>query len=346
MQCGAGISRLGPACAFLSGFALSLAAQLLGSIQTEIDLFEQRLDQALQSDVELVHQVARYLAPLKGKRLRPALAVLSARATGGWDDRIIDAGVAVEMIHTATMIHDDVVDSAGLRRGKKTVTATWDSRIAVLMGDFLLSRALNILVGLKNQQALETVSSVTERLSQGEIYEIQIGQQTDTREASYFAMASDKTASLIAASCKLGPIFVGAPQETIEAMGQYGEALGLAFQIADDVLDFTGNADILGKPVGHDLREGKITLPLIRALAASLPAERNAIETLLRQPEKTEAEWGQIGAFVERHQGLASARQTARQYGERAEECLKILPASFSRLALQQAARLVVERDN
>lgn len=319
---------------------------MLGSIQTELDLFERRLDQALQSEVELVHQVARYLAPLKGKRLRPALAVLSARAAGGWDDRIIDAGVAVEMIHTATMIHDDVVDAAGTRRGKETVNAAWDSRIAVLMGDFLLSRALNILVDLKNQQALETVSRVTERLSQGEIYEIQIGQQTDTRETSYFAMVSDKTASLIAASCKLGPILVGAPPQVVEAMGQYGEALGLAFQIADDVLDFTGNADTLGKPVGHDLREGKITLPLIRALAAAPPAERQAAEALLRQAGKSEAEWGQIVAFVEKHQGLRSARQTARQFGERAEECLKLLPASFSRLALQQAAQLVVERDS
>ncbi len=319
---------------------------MLGSIQAEIELFEQRLDRALQSDVELVHQVARYLAPLKGKRLRPALAVLSARATGGWDDRIIDAAVAVEMIHTATMIHDDVVDAAGMRRGKETVNAAWDSRIAVLMGDFLLSRALNILVDLKNQQALETVSRVTERLSQGEIYEIQIGQQTDTREASYFAMASDKTASLIAASCKLGPILVGASPQIVEAMGKYGEALGLAFQIVDDVLDLTGDADTLGKPVGHDLREGKITLPLIRALAAAAPTEREVAEKLLRQAEKTETEWGQIVAFVEQHEGLRSARQTARQYGERAEECLQILPASFSRLALQQAARLVVERDS
>ncbi len=319
---------------------------MLGSIQAEIELFEQRLDRALQSDVELVHQVARYLAPLKGKRLRPALAVLSARATGGWDDRIIDAAVAVEMIHTATMIHDDVVDAAGMRRGKETVNAAWDSRIAVLMGDFLLSRALNILVDLKNQQALETVSRVTERLSQGEIYEIQIGQQTDTREASYFAMVSDKTASLIAASCKLGPILVGASPQIVEAMGKYGEALGLAFQIVDDVLDLTGDADTLGKPVGHDLREGKITLPLIRALAAAAPTEREVAEKLLRQAEKTETEWGQIVAFVEQHEGLRSARQTARQYGERAEECLQILPASFSRLALQQAARLVVERDS
>ncbi|MBM3278983.1 MAG: polyprenyl synthetase family protein [Candidatus Handelsmanbacteria bacterium] len=319
---------------------------MLGSIQAEIDLFEERLDQALQSEVELVHQVARYLAPLKGKRLRPALAVLSTRAAGGWDERVIDAGVAVEMIHTATMIHDDVVDAAGVRRGRESINAVWDSRIAVLMGDFLLSRALNILVDLKNQQALETVSRVTERLSQGEIYEIQIGRQADTREASYFAMVSDKTASLIAASCKLGPILVGASQETIEALGRYGEALGLAFQIADDVLDFTGDADTLGKPVGHDLREGKITLPLIRALAAAPPAEREKAETLLRQVEKTEAEWGCIVAFVEDHQGLRSARQTARQYGERAEESLQMLPASFARLALQQAARLVVERDS
>lgn len=325
---------------------MSLVEQLLGPIQAEIALFERRLDAALQSDVELVHQVARYLSTLKGKRLRPALAVLSARAAGGWDERIIDAGVAVEMIHTATMIHDDVVDSAALRRGKQTVNSAWDSRIAVLMGDFLLSRALNILVDLRDPVALETVSRVTERLSQGELYEIQIGLQTDTREASYLGMVSDKTASLIAASCKIGPILMGAPPPIIEALGRYGEALGLAFQIADDVLDFTSDADTLGKPVGHDLREGKITLPLIRALAAAPPAERAAARALLQKTEKVEADWEQIVRFVERHHGLRSARQTARQYGARAEECLRALPASFSRAALQKAARLVVERDS
>jgi len=320
--------------------------QLLGPIQTQIALFEQRLDAALRSDVALVHQVSRYLSTLRGKRLRPALAVLSAQAAGGWDDRVIEAGVAVEMIHTATMIHDDVVDSAALRRGKQTVNSAWDSRIAVLMGDFLLSRALNILVDLKDPVALETVSRVTERLSQGEIYEIQIGLQADTREASYLGMVSDKTASLIAASCRIGPILVGAPPLIVETLGRYGEALGLAFQIADDVLDFTGDADTLGKPVGHDLREGKITLPLIRALAAAPDSERAAIEALLQKPEKSEAAWGQIVRFVERYHGLRSARETARHYGACAEECLRALPVSFSRAALQQAARLVVERDS
>jgi octaprenyl-diphosphate synthase len=139
---------------------------------------------------------------------------------------------------------------------------------------------------------------------------------------------------------------VGAPPEITEAMGRYGEALGLAFQIADDVLDFTGDAHTLGKPVGHDLREGKITLPLIRALAAAPDPERAQIEALLQKGEKNEAEWGQIVRFVERYHGLRSARETARHYGACAEECLRALPASFSRTALQRAAQLVVERDS
>jgi octaprenyl-diphosphate synthase len=319
---------------------------LLGSIQEEMALFEKRLDEALQAEVELVHEVARYMAPVKGKRLRPALTILCARATGGWDDRVINAAVAVEMIHSATMIHDDVVDSAETRRGQPTVNAHWDSRIAVLMGDFLLSRALNILVRQQNLAALETVSRATERLSQGEIHEIQIGQQTDTQRQSYFSMVSDKTASLIAASCKIGPLLAAAPAATVEALSQYGEALGLAFQIADDLLDFTGDADVLGKPVGHDLEEGKITLPLIHALERAPVAARQDMEALLSRAEKNEADWQQIVDFVEAYEGLEGARRTARQYAARADACLEVLKPSVYRSVLEQAVRLVVERKN
>ena len=320
--------------------------QLVGPIKKEIDLFERRLDEMLQSDVEMVHQVARYMATLKGKRLRPALVVLSAKATGLWNGGIIDAGVGVEMIHAATMVHDDVIDGASTRRGKASVNAKWDDHIAVLMGDFLLARALSILVGLGNQRALAVVSHATERLSQGEIYEFQIGLQGDTREESYFGMAGDKTASLISASCKIGPLLVGALAPVVDALGAYGEFLGLAFQVADDVLDYTGDAGALGKPVGHDLRQGKITLPLIRALAAAPAEKRQRVELLLRRQENCEADWGHIVSFVEEHGGVRSASEVAHHYAAQAEKSLQILEPSVARSILETAVHLVVDRDS
>lgn len=324
--------------------------QILALIQPEMQRFEQRLDECLRSDVLTVHEVARYMATLKGKRLRPALVVLSARATGLWRDEIADAvtdaGVGVEMIHAATVIHDDVVDAAPTRRGKESVNSKWDNQIAVLMGDFLLARALCMLVAVGNQEALMTVSRATERLSQGEIHELQIGRQSDASETSYFSMVSDKTASLIAASTRIGPLLVGAPDEVVEAMARYGESLGLAFQIADDVLDFTGDPAALGKPVGHDLREGKITLPLIKALAAAPAVEGIAIMALLGASDQSEADWRSIVGFVEKHEGLRAAGDTARQYARRAQECLEVLPPSPYRDVLETAVRLVVDRDS
>jgi octaprenyl-diphosphate synthase len=320
--------------------------QLLGPIQKEIDHFEQRLDEMLQADVEMVHDVARYMATLKGKRLRPALTVLCARATGHWDDRVIDAGVGVEMIHAATLIHDDLVDQADTRRGKASINAKWNDHVAVMMGDFLLARALCLLVDLGNLEALGAVSRATERLSMGEIFEFQIGLQADTRETSYFSMVGDKTASLISASCRIGPLMADAPREMVEALTKYGECLGLAFQIADDVLDFTGDASTLGKPVGHDLRERKITLPLIKALDLAPEAGRAEIVAILTSTEPSESDWTRVVEFVEEHGGVAAAQETAHEYAAQAQECLQGLPESVSRSILETAVRLVVERDS
>jgi len=320
--------------------------QLLGPIQREIDLFELRLDERLESNVELVHEVARYMAMLKGKRLRPALVVLCAKATGQWDDRVIDAGVGVEMIHAATVIHDDIIDGSTTRRGKASVNEKWNDHVAVMMGDFLLARALCILVDLDNLEVMSVVSRATERLSQGEIYEFQIGLQSDTRETSYLAMVGDKTASLITAACKIGPLIVGAERRVVDALAQYGEYLGLAFQIADDLLDFTGDELRLGKPVGHDLREGKITLPLIHALASAPETERADIERMLRRETKTEDDWERVVGFVKDHDGLDTAAEQARGYAAKAQECLQELEPSVARTILETAVRLVVERDN
>ncbi|MEE2831513.1 MAG: polyprenyl synthetase family protein [Candidatus Latescibacterota bacterium] len=300
----------------------------------------------LQADVEMVHDVARYMATLKGKRLRPALIVLCARATGHWDDRVIDAGVSVEMVHVVTLIHDDVIDQADTRRGKTSVNAKWNDHVAVMMGDFLLAKALCLLVDLGNLEALGAVARATERLSQGEIFEFQIGLQADMREESYFTMVGDKTASLISASCRIGPLMAGAPKQMVEALTEYGEHLGLAFQIADDVLDFTGDASTLGKPVGHDLRERKITLPLIKALDIAPAAERAGIVGILTASDPSEADWARVVDFVAQHDGVAAARKTAHEYAARAQSSLQGVPESVSRTILETAVRLVVERDS
>ena len=320
--------------------------QMLGPIQKEIDHFERRLDEMLQADVDMVHEVARYMAALKGKRLRPALTVLCTRATGRWDDRVIDAGVGVEMIHAATVIHDDVVDGAGMRRGQATVNSKWNDHVAVLMGDFLLARALCLLVSLGDLQVMAAVSGATERLSKGEIFEFQIGLQADTSEASYFAMVSDKTASLISAACRIGPLLAGAPPPVVESLTKYGESLGLAFQIADDILDFTGDESTLGKPVGRDLRERKITLPLIKSLAAAPEAERSEIVRVLSAPEPREEDWNRVFDFVERRGGVAAASAAARECADRAQACLEVLEPSVERTILEATVRLVVERDS
>lgn len=317
---------------------------LTNPITVELARFEERLDVALQADVELVHEIARYMATLKGKRLRPVLALLSGQACGRCDDRVIEAAVAVELIHGATVVHDDVVDSATMRRGRASVNSAWSGQLAVLMGDFLLARALSILVDLGDLAALRAVSRATERLSVGEIFEIQIGQRCDTRPDSYFSMVGDKTASLISAAVRLGAILAGADEAVVTAMGEYGENLGQAFQIADDVLDFTGDADILGKPVGHDLKEGRITLPLIHALEAAPPAERQAMEKVLRAGDKASADRAAIVDFVGRHGGVAAARATARDRAARARRCLEAVPPSAARTSLELAVRLVVER--
>ena len=315
-------------------------------IRSELEQFEEHLDAALRADVDLVHQVARYMADLPGKRLRPALALLGAKAVGLEDGRIVDAAVAIELIHAATMMHDDVVDSASMRRGKASVSSAWSGQIAVLMGDFLLSRALGTLVRLGDVQVLAVVAQATERLSVGEIFEIQIGEQRDMRMQSYIKMVGDKTASLISAASRLGPLLAGVPSDVLNAMGQYGELLGRAFQIADDVLDLTGDAEMLGKPVGSDLREGKITLPLIHALDAASPQARAQMEELLERDEKSDADWLRIVSFVADHGGVAAARRTARRYANEARQRLRILPSSPARAALGLAVDLAVERDS
>lgn len=318
---------------------------IIQPIQKEIQRFEERLRFALRSDVDLVDRVARYLASVKGKWLRPSLVILSARTVGVASEEVLDAAVAVELIHTATLVHDDVVDSAELRRGAPSVNSVWNDRISVLMGDFLFSRAFSMLVRIGSDRVLGVMSGATERIARGELFQIERSTELDMTEEAYFGMIGDKTASLVSAACEVGAILAGAPSDRVERMARFGESLGLAFQITDDVLDFVGNAEITGKPVGRDVRDRKLTLPLIRALSLCENGERERIRSKMANGLYGGERFREILDFVERYDGIGYARDRAKEFEVRASRQIEPLEPSDDRDALLQVVLYATERE-
>ena len=318
---------------------------ILHPIQQEIQRFEERLQTALRSDVDLVDRVAGYLASVKGKRFRPSLVILTARTLGVSSEEVLDAAVAAELIHTATLIHDDVVDSAELRRGASSVNSLWNDQVSVLMGDFLFSRAFSMLVRIGSAEVLRVMSGATERIARGELLQIQRRGELDLREETYFGMISDKTASLMSAACEVGAILSDAHPDRVERMVQFGEDLGLAFQIKDDVLDFVGNVEITGKPVGRDMRDRKLTLPLIRALSLCENGERERIHSKMANDSDGDEVPPEILDLVERYDGIRYAQDRAAAFSSRARRQIESLEPSNARDALLQATIYAIERE-
>ena len=318
--------------------------QILRPIRKDIERFEERLELALRSDVDLVDQVVRYLASVKGKRLRPSLALLTSKMLGAASEDVLDAAVAVELIHTATLVHDDVVDCAELRRGASSVNSLWNDRISVLIGDFLFSRAFSILVRVGSEEVLRVMSGATERIARGELLQIERAGELDLTEDLYFSIIGDKTASLMSAACEVGAILSGAHPDRVERMVQFGEDLGLAFQITDDVLDFVGRVEITGKPVGRDMRDRKLTLPLIRALSVCENGERERIRSRMLSAPAGEQVFEEILGFVERYEGVRHARDRAKEFSERAYCQIESLEPSEARDALLEMALSMAKR--
>ena len=319
---------------------------ILQPIRTDIQNFEERLVSALRSDVDLVDRVARYLASVKGKRLRPSLVILTAKALGtDASEEIVDAAVAVELIHTATLVHDDVVDDAEVRRGVPSVNSAWSDRVSVLMGDFLFSRAFSMLVHTGSQEVLRMMSDATERIARGELLQIERAGELDLAEDLYFSMIGDKTASLMSAACAAGARLVGASSDRVERMARFGEDLGLAFQVRDDMLDFVGDIRVMGKQAGRDMRDRKFTLPLIRARALCTHSEREQIRTTIENDPTGNGSLQKILEFVERHGGIRYAQDRARAFSEHACRQIEFLEPSEERDALLQVARYAAERE-
>jgi len=296
----------------------------------------------LASDVVLINQVAEHIVSAGGKRLRPMLVMLAGRATGTVGAEHHQLAAIVEFIHTSTLLHDDVVDESDLRRGRSTANAIWGNAASVLVGDFLYSRSFQLMVELDRMPVMRILADTTNRIAEGEVLQLLHVRNPDTDEAAYLNVIERKTAVLFAAGTQLGALASGADEATQQALYDYGMQLGYAFQIADDVLDYSGDADALGKNLGDDLAEGKATLPLIHAMAQAAPDARARLRTIVETGD-TDA-LPEVLAAIDAAGSLDYSRARALAYAEAADRALARLGDNAAAAALRGLARYAVER--
>ena len=298
----------------------------------------------LASDVVLVNQIAEYIIGAGGKRLRPMLLLLAAGALGHRGADAHQLAAVVEFIHTSTLLHDDVVDESDLRRGRKTANAVWGNAASVLVGDFLYSRSFQLMVELERMDVQKILADTTNTIAEGEVLQLLHVRNPDTDEAAYLRVIERKTAILFAAATRLGALLAGADAATQQALHDYGLALGYAFQIADDVLDYASDAATMGKNLGDDLAEGKMTLPLIHAMACGDAATRAELRRIVEDGDLDGMP--AVLAAIARADSLAYSRARASDYAAAAEAALAALPANACTDALRGLARYSVSRDH
>tara|TARA_B110000014_G_C20104578_1_gene580590 strand:+ start:363 stop:1340 length:978 start_codon:yes stop_codon:yes gene_type:complete len=245
---------------------IKMLKEISKPIDSNLKEFDNHFNDSLKSDVKIINTIVKYIVKKKGKRLRPRLSMLSAKICGSINLKTYKVASLLEILHVATLVHDDIVDDADLRRGWPSVGRIWKNKLSILVGDYLFSKALTNMAEIDSAEAVRILANLASRLSQGEILQIERALSKDIDEETYFKMISDKTASLFSASCQLGAITVTDDQEKIQALSSFGELLGQAFQIKDDLFDIVGNIDNLGKPSGYDLKKNMLTLPLIYIL--------------------------------------------------------------------------------
>lgn len=298
----------------------------------------------LQSDVALINQIAHYIVSAGGKRIRPRLVLLFAGALGFNGPEKYSLAATVEFIHTATLLHDDVVDESSLRRGRDTANSVFGNAASVLVGDFLYSRAFQMMVAVNDMRVLDVLANATNVIAEGEVLQLMNMHDADLAVDEYLRVIRFKTAKLFEASARLGAILAGVDRATEEACADYGRSLGTAFQLIDDLLDYDGDTQELGKNVGDDLREGKPTLPLLLAMTRCEPAERELLRHAIEHGEV--ARLADIVAVVRQTGALEAARQVAREEAAAARACLRFLPQSNQRDALLELCARSVDRSS
>ncbi len=318
------------------------AASALGLVSADMRAMDALIEKRLASDVPLVGQVSRYIVAAGGKRLRPALLLLMCGALDCRDERRLDLAAVVEFIHTATLLHDDVVDDSTLRRGRATANQTFGNPASVLVGDFLYSRAFQMMVTTQNMRVMEILSEATNVIAEGEVHQLMNTHDASLSEETYLHVIRSKTAKLFEASAHLAAVLAGADAATEQACAIYGQALGTAFQVIDDALDYDGDASEMGKNLGDDLREGKVTLPLIVAMARGSSQQRQLIAHAIE--EGGAEQLPQILEIIRSTAALDIARRRAEQEAERAIDALAGLADNMYRQALIDLAAQLLQR--
>ncbi|OOQ58797.1 polyprenyl synthetase family protein [Mucilaginibacter pedocola] len=311
-------------------------------IAAEIDVFEEKFKTSMRSSVPLLDRITHYIVKRKGKQIRPMFVFFSASIAGGINESTHRGAALVELLHTATLVHDDVVDNSYQRRGFFSINALWKNKIAVLVGDYLLSKGLLLSIDNGDFALLKIVSEAVKQMSEGELLQVEKVRRMDIGESVYYEVIRQKTASLIAACCACGAASAGASDEVVEKMRQFGEHIGIAFQIKDDMFDF--GTDDVGKPLGIDIKEKKVTLPLIYALANSTPAERKQMIGQVKNHNDDPKKIADIITFVKQKGGLEYAEIQMKKYQEMAFAILDTFPAGPSRTGLEQLVRYTTER--
>jgi len=320
--------------------------EIFDLIHDDLERVEKEISLESVASVEVVTQIGQYLQESGGKRLRPSLLLLASKLIGDGGESAIHLGAVVEIIHAATLVHDDVIDDARTRRGRPSANARWGNHTSVLAGDWLYMEAFQVALRERNFHVLELLIGLTQMMVEGELLQLERIGRIDVTEADCMELVDRKTACLFSVCAKLGALVSGADSQTEERLGEYAWNLGMAFQLVDDLLDFTSRETVLGKPVGNDLREGKVTLPLVYALEQASGEERRRVETILCERNYDGVPFSQILAMVERCQGIARVKERAQAFTEKARGIIGEFPDSPYQRALYSVTELVTERDH
>ncbi len=322
---------------------MKIIDQLKRPIGAEMELFEGRFSKAMSSKVALLNRITHYIVNRKGKQMRPMFVFLTAKLLGKTNERTFRAASVIELIHTATLVHDDVVDGSDKRRGFFSINALWKNKIAVLVGDYLLSKGLLLCIDNKDFDLLEIISIAVREMSEGELLQIEKARNLDINEEIYYEVIRKKTATLIASCCALGACSVDASQNYIKKMTYFGEKIGMVFQIKDDLFDY--GQQRIGKPTGIDIRERKMTLPLIYAMKQASPLERRWLKRNFKKNNKNKKTVKEVIAFVKSKGGLEYSISKMHEFQKEAISILDSFPASESKDSLKKLVSYVIDRE-
>jgi octaprenyl-diphosphate synthase len=318
--------------------------EILSQFKPHFEKINHALGRVLESRIPLIVDMGAHSLLGGGKRLRPLLFVLSSRLCGYGGEDLYRLSTIFECIHTASLLHDDVLDNAEVRRRKPSANQLWGNHAAVLEGDFLYSKSFGIAVSAKNLRFLERLTETTTQMAEGQVLELIHTDDWNMEKKTYLEVITAKTAVLISAACACGAMMAGADEATVSALGDFGVRMGIAFQLMDDVLDYSSTENIFGKPVGKDLREGKITLPLIYAIPKLEETERQGLENLFKERRASEADYQGLIGFVRKNGVLGRIRDEARAYVDGAAECLAPYSESIVGRSLLDLNRYIIDR--